>query len=165
MKISKLLLVTLTIFASLAIPYLPMTFAVKKKPITPDRHSLLSDPFLQLPTKNTINVVWFTEFSGERHLIQYGEQLQLQAIANMTKLSRVREDQDSQLDNPPAKTSRDIWRHEAVITNLIPNQRVPYRVESIQGQQTIYPDLPAYSRNTVENTLNLRSSVNADDHS
>ena len=32
-----------------------------------------------------------------------------------TKLSHVREDSDSKIDNPPTQsTSRDIWRHEAV---------------------------------------------------
>ncbi|MGB5633093.1 MAG: metallophosphoesterase [Waterburya sp.] len=141
MKIDKLVLVTLIIFASIAIHYLPMTFASEKQSANSYEHSLLSDPFLQLPTETSVNVVWFTEFKGDFHAVKYGEQLTRQAIANTTKLSRVREDQDSQLDNPPTKSSRDIWRHEAVIMDLKPNQRVPYRVESIQGQQAIRSEL------------------------
>ncbi len=134
-KIVKLVLLSLTIFASIAISYLPMTFASEKQSVSVHHNSLLSDPFLQLPTKNTVNVVWFTEFKGDRHLVKYGNKLEISALANTTKLSRVREDIDSHIDNPPAKSFRDIWRHEATITGLTPNQRVSYRVESIQGQQ------------------------------
>jgi len=144
MKISKLILLTLTIFASIAIHYLPMTFAAENKSTTPYRNSLLSDPFLQLPTENTINVVWFTEFPGEQHKVKYGEELQLQAIAKTTKLTRMREDQDSQLDNlddPTTKSSRDIWRHEAIVSNLKPDQRLPYKVESITEQEVISSDV------------------------
>ncbi len=118
-----------------------MTFAAEKQPIISHGNSLLSDPFLQLPTKNTVNVVWFTEFRGDHHLVKYGQKLQLQAIAQTIKLSRVREDQDSQLDNPPSKSPRDIWRHEAIVNNLKPDQRVPYQVESIKDQQVINSDV------------------------
>ena len=115
-------------------PHFPVTIAAQS-------NLLLSDPFLQLPTKNTVNVVWFTEFEGNRHLVKYGNRLESQAIANTTKLSRVREDEDSKLENPPAKSSRDIWRHEAVITGLTPNQRVPYQVESIRGEKVAASDV------------------------
>ncbi|NJO76528.1 MAG: hypothetical protein HC833_23955 [Leptolyngbyaceae cyanobacterium RM1_406_9] len=33
---------------------------------------LLTDPFLQLPTENSVRVVWFTEFEGDRHRVEYG---------------------------------------------------------------------------------------------
>ena len=142
MKIPKLVLVILTIFITITIHNLSMAFTVERQPTTPSSYRLLSDPFLQLPTKSTVNVVWFTEFPGERHFVKYGKQLQLQAIASTTKLSRVREDQDSQLDKPQTnKSSRDIWRHEAIATNLQPDQRVNYKVESIQDQQIISSDI------------------------
>ncbi|MGF1588807.1 MAG: metallophosphoesterase [Pleurocapsa sp.] len=133
-----------------------MSLASQKPAETASEISLLSDPFLQLPTENTVNVVWFTEFEGNRHLVRYGNQLKRQAIAKTTKLSRVREDQDSQLNNPPAKSFRDIWRHEAVIVGLTPNQRVRYRVESIQERQVVSSDLfTLASQPTVNTSLKI----------
>ncbi|WP_413467299.1 metallophosphoesterase family protein [Pleurocapsa sp. FMAR1] len=115
-----------------------MTFAFEKQVPSYMNDSLLSDPFLQLPTQTTVNVVWFTEFAGDRHLVKYGTRFEQQAVANTAKLSRVREDPDSQLDNPPTQsTSRNIWRHEATIKGLTPNQRLPYKVISRSGQKNI----------------------------
>ena len=105
---------------------------------------LLTDPFLQLPTENSVRVVWFTEFEGSRHTVAYGQGLSRSAIATTTKLSRIREDQkskvgkqtqDGQVYKQP--TWRAIWRHEAVVTGLKPGQRVPYQVTSVreEGQQ------------------------------
>ena len=93
--------------------------------------SLLTDPFLQLPTSNSINVVWFTEFPGDRHQVIYGNNLEREIAANTTKLSRVREDENS------LPTLRDIWRHEAKIEELTPNQPLPYKVTSINNGETI----------------------------
>lgn len=100
--------------------------------------TLLTDPFLQLPTANSVRVVWFTEFEGDRHLVQYGTNLENQVQAQTTQLSRVREDQESrvgqQTENGQVFTgpvARSIWRHEAEVSGLQPNQRVPYRVTSI----------------------------------
>ena len=122
-------------------PNFPVTFTSEKQSLAIQPNSLLSDPFLQLPTKNTVNVVWFTEFAGDRHLVKYGNELKTKVIAKTTKLSRVREDKDSHLNNPPNKSLREIWRHEAVVTGLTPNQRLPYRVESIRRQETIRSDV------------------------
>ena len=141
MKIVKLVFLSLTIFALIANNYLSMSFAKEQQPAITKDQSLLSDPFLQLPTKTTVNVVWFTEFPGDNHLVTYGAQLQKSAIAQTTKLSRVREDQESILPNPPSKSARDIWRHEAVVTDLSPNQRLPYRVASSQGQRVYQSDV------------------------
>ena len=141
MKIAKLRLLSLTIFIAIAVNFLSMTLASENKSAISDINSLLSDPFLQLPTENTVNVVWFTEFAGDRHLVKYGKQLQQRVTANTTKLSRVREDRDSQINNPPPKSQRDIWRHEAVVTNLTPNQRVPYQVTSLRNSEAIASDV------------------------
>lgn len=133
-----------------------MTFGSQKQLETANEISLLSDPFLQLPTENTVNVVWFTEFKGDRHLVKYGKQLRRQAIASTTKLSRVREDRDSQIDNPQVKSFRDVWRHEAVVTGLTPNQRVPYKVESIQERQVVSSDrFTLASQPTVGTSLQI----------
>ena len=136
MKIVKLKLVALAIFTALAINYLP-TLASSKHSMASNNTTLLSDPFLQLPTENSINVVWFTEFAGENHFVKYGSELEKQVTATTTKLSRVREDRESYLEVPSDKSSRDIWRHEAVVEGLTPNQRIPYQAVSIQQQQSI----------------------------
>lgn len=95
---------------------------------------LLTDPFLQLPTANSVQVVWFTEFSGKKHIVTYGENLEQSTLAKTNKLSRTREDQQSKVahitTNQPVK--RDIWRHEAKITGLTPGVSVPYRVISME---------------------------------
>lgn len=102
-----------------------------------NKPKLLTDPFLQLPTTNSVRVVWFTEFPGTRNIVAYGENLSKIATANTTKLSRTREDKDSHIsdemkqgiiDNNPIV--RHIWRHEAEVTNLIPGVRIPYLVTS-----------------------------------
>lgn len=99
---------------------------------------LLTDPFLQLPMVNSVRVVWFTEFAGEQHLVTHGHHLEKTTIAQTTKLTRVREDQDSRVKEQRKKgqvyqkpVQRDIWRQEAEITDLTPNLRIPYYVTSI----------------------------------
>jgi hypothetical protein len=141
MKIVKLISLSLTIFALIVISYLPMSFAQKQPTEINKKPPFLSDPLVQLPTKTTVNVVWFTEFSGDRHLVKYGNRLAQIAIAKTTKLTRVREDQDSQIDPPPTKSARQIWRHEAIVTNLTPNQRLPYQVTSRQGTEVYQSDI------------------------
>jgi 3',5'-cyclic AMP phosphodiesterase CpdA len=139
-------------FVLIVVNYLPMTFANQQQQVILKSTSILSDPFLQLPTKTTINVIWFTEFSGDRHLVKYGNQLEQIAIAKTTKLSRVREDKDSQIDNPPAKSARNIWRHEATVTDLTPNQRVPYQVASSRGEQVYSSDAFSLSSSPLPET-------------
>lgn len=102
------------------------------------RSQLLTDPFLQLPMVNSVRVVWFTEFAGEQHLVTHGHHLEKTTIAQTTKLTRVREDQDSRVKEQRKKgqvyqkpVQRDIWRQEAEITDLTPNLRIPYYVTSI----------------------------------
>ncbi|ELR99702.1 metallophosphoesterase family protein [Gloeocapsa sp. PCC 73106] len=100
--------------------------------------TMLTDPFLQLPDANSVRVVWFTEFSGVEHYVIYGEKLAQRVTANTSKLSRVAEDEKSRVDPPYTHvTPRDIWRHEALVTGLIPAKRVPYRVVSKYSSQEI----------------------------
>ncbi|HIK10387.1 MAG TPA: metallophosphoesterase family protein [Oscillatoriaceae cyanobacterium M33_DOE_052] len=105
---------------------------------------LLTDPFLQLPTPTSVRVVWFTEFPGAQHTVQYGSDLEKIVGATTIKLSRTREDAQSQINlgmlavgNPDGTlyqqtTEREIWRHEAEITDLTPGKRLPYRVTSVR---------------------------------
>ena len=98
--------------------------------------SLLSDPFLQLPTENSVRVVWFTEFPGSENKVIYGENLDCASSAKTIKLSRMREDVQSKvIPNYQQTTKREIWRHEAEVTGLTPGKRIPYQVISIYQQQ------------------------------
>lgn len=100
--------------------------------------SLLTDPFLQLPTENSVRVVWFTDFEGSQHQVIYGDKLAQYAEAKTTQLSRVREDENSKITPGYSQTTkRDIWRHEAEVNNLIPDQRTSYQVISIKNGEEI----------------------------
>jgi hypothetical protein len=100
---------------------------------------LLTDPFLQLPTENSVRVVWFTEFVGDKHFVVYGENLDQSVFANTTKLSRTREDQLSRVGKQTENgevyqqpIKREIWRHEAKVTGLNSDFKVPYYVTSVR---------------------------------
>ena len=119
-----LLLAALTV--SLLLSFTP-TITMSVKPI------LLTEPFLQLPTESSVRVVWFTEFAGAKHTVAYGEGLSKKAIAQTTQLSRTREDSESKRAvKDTSVTVRPIWRHEAEVTGLTPDRRVPYRVTSVR---------------------------------
>lgn len=103
--------------------------------------ALLTDPFLQSPTTNAVRVVWFTEFAGTQHQVEYGQELQQRSIATTTQLSRTREDQESWVGDQTEDNKiyekpvmRPVWRHEAEVTGLTPGSRVPYRVASLTDQ-------------------------------
>ncbi|MBR8836341.1 MAG: metallophosphoesterase family protein [Stigonema ocellatum SAG 48.90 = DSM 106950] len=104
---------------------------------------LLTDPFLQLPTETSVQVVWFTEFACSQHIVVYGDNLNQTAVATTSLLSRTHEDQNSRVGNQtqdgevyqqPVK--RNIWRHEAKVTGLTPGTRVAYRVTSVREDGT-----------------------------
>ncbi|MBD2425637.1 metallophosphoesterase [Phormidium sp. FACHB-1136] len=113
---------------------------------------LLTDPFLQFPTDNSVRVVWFTEFPGHEHTVRWGQpgqtpenatgNLPNQAVAVTTRLSRTREDEKSHIDHPDFQdltlsVPRPIWRHEALVGNLAPGQRFPYKVASRTDDGTL----------------------------
>ena len=134
---SRPLLIAAVVIAFIALA--PIIVLFPKQPIMTSAPGLLTDPFLQLPTQTSVQVVWFTEFAGARHSVAYGQGLRQKAIATTGKLTRTREDQnsrvgkqtkDAQLYKKP--TMRDIWRHEAVVSNLTPGKRVPYQVTSVR---------------------------------
>ncbi|MGD1854426.1 MAG: metallophosphoesterase [Leptolyngbyaceae cyanobacterium] len=96
----------------------------------PLQPTLLTDPFLQLPTQSSVRVVWFTEFEGSDHHVIYGPSFQ-RVTATTTQLSRTREDAQSKTATSYDQvTPRPIWRHEAEISSLRPGLRVPYFVVS-----------------------------------
>ncbi|MEM6255574.1 MAG: metallophosphoesterase [Cyanobacteria bacterium P01_D01_bin.156] len=90
----------------------------------------LTDPFLQAPTKDSVKVVWFTEFEGRDHTVTYGPS-QTVVAAKTRQLSRTREDAKSSTATAYEQvTERPIWRHEANITGLRPGLQLPYFVSS-----------------------------------
>lgn len=100
--------------------------------------SLLTDPFLQLPTEDSVRVVWFTEWEGSSHAVTFGAALDQIAEAETIKMSRTAEDEASRVGEQTENgqvyrswTLRDIWRHEAVVTGLTQGERTPYFVTSI----------------------------------
>ncbi len=121
---------------------------------------LLTDPFLQLPTPNSVRVVWFTEFAGNKHLVFYGENLATKVLATTTKLSRTREDQQSRVANQTQDGQiyqhpvlRHIWRHEAEVTGLIPNTKIAYQVTSIrEDNQSVSSDVFSLAPTPLPNT-------------
>jgi hypothetical protein len=105
-------------------------------------NSLLTEPFLQLPTETSIKVVWFTEFVGTLHRVHYGEKLNKIALAQTRKLTRVREDAKSRtIPTYESLTDREIWRHEAEITELNQGERIPYQVTSFKENIAIRSDI------------------------
>jgi hypothetical protein len=105
--------------------------------------SLLTDPFLQLPTEDTVRVVWFTEWEGSRHIVTYGAALDQSVEAETMKMSRLAEDEASRVGQQTENgqvyrswTPRDIWRHEAIVTGLTQGERTPYFVTSITDDGT-----------------------------
>jgi hypothetical protein len=109
---------------------------------TMNKEQLLTEPFLQLPTETSIQVIWFTEFFGTGHQVRYGEKLEKMAPARTSKLTRVREDAKSRtLEAYQSLTDREIWRHQAEITDLNPGERIPYQVTSFQENKAIRSDI------------------------
>ncbi|MFO0150826.1 MAG: metallophosphoesterase [Microcystis sp.] len=107
-----------------------------------NKDQLLTEPFLQLPTETSIQVIWFTEFFGTGHQVRYGEKLEKMAPARTSKLTRVREDAQSRtVEAYQSLTDREIWRHQAEITDLNPGERIPYQVTSFQENRAIRSDI------------------------
>lgn len=128
---ARLLLLTALIIGLNSVTH---SLAMSDSPSTPTT-ALLTDPFLQLPTADSVNVVWFTEFEGKEHTVSYGKNLEHRVEAVTTQLSRTREDSKSQISQPPvAPTPRPVWRHEATVTGLKSKARIPYRVTSVTDQ-------------------------------
>ena len=102
--------------------------------------ALLTDPFLQLPKADSVNVVWFTEFEGSGHVVSVeGRDFE----AETTRLSRMAEDELSRVGEQTEDaqvyagyTPRDVWRHEATVSGLTPGERVPYTVTSVTPDGT-----------------------------
>ena len=135
LKLTQLKYLT-TFIALLAIALKSLVVLSSQKIETIRTSALLSEPFLQLPTENSIRVVWFTEFPGSNHRVVYGEKLNRSSPAMSIQLSRVREDEESNsVHSYQQTTKRDIWRHEAIVSDLSENKSIPYQVISRRDRQ------------------------------
>jgi hypothetical protein len=111
---------------------------------------LLNQPYLQLPTSDSVRVVWHTNFPGIRHELIWGEGRNRQRTsANTERMQRMLEDGSSR---SPATAGlaltevveRPVWRHEAIANGLQTNRRVPYRIRSIAADGSVHIS-PEYS--------------------
>ncbi|MGF1498398.1 MAG: metallophosphoesterase [Elainellaceae cyanobacterium] len=132
-------LILLGMLALVALGYLFLVLNLVFRELMAPPPQLLTDPFLQLPTPDSVNVVWFTEFPGTRHFVRYGEDLSQSVEADTRRLSRAREDQNSRVGEQTEEgqvyaqpVDRLVWRHEATVPNLSPAERLPYQVASIE---------------------------------
>ena len=119
----------------------PPTDSMQLAQQMPTQTKLLSDPFLQLPTVSSIQVVWFTEFEGTQHFVEYGHGNKTAAATML--LSQTYEDSASQVSAQTYTelTRREIWRHEATVKDLVPGERIFYRVISVPTDgQVVYSD-------------------------
>ncbi|AFI82954.2 metallophosphoesterase [Methylophaga nitratireducenticrescens] len=143
---------------------------VKKVPESIEENGqFLSDPFLQLPTLDSVNVVWFTNFAGQSHQLHYGDGLI--ADATTTKMTRTFEDADSSQPGRDYQTLtlRKVYRHEATATSLTAGVRLNYQVKSITDEGQIllsdsYSLAPLPEKNTplkILLTSDLQSKTNA----
>jgi hypothetical protein len=126
----QVLLVSIGVAIAIAYGLMGLQWGVQRM-----SEELLTDPFLQAPTPTSVNVVWFTEFEGSEHFVEYGRGQR--AIATTTQLSRTREDAKSRVGNQTEdgqvyNTVRDrpIWRHEATLADL--PGTVSYRAVSLK---------------------------------
>ncbi len=96
---------------------------------------VLSEPMLQLPTADSVRVVWFTEFKGRDHAVRYGTNFAMQVAATSVALSRMYEDAASTVGGRSytGLTQRDVWKHEAIVPALKAGERVPYVAVSNDG--------------------------------
>ncbi len=137
MRTPKMILLVISMLLIVAIVFVSLNRQTNTAPVGTEprggREYLLSDPFLQLPTDDTVRVVWFTEFAGEGHTLTYGSRLDQKARATSYKMTRMYEDQNSERGETTYSevTERDVWRHEAIAQNLAPGVRTPYYVTSI----------------------------------
>jgi hypothetical protein len=104
----------------------------------------LTEPFLLFPTQTSIKVVWFTEFMGDGHAVAYGSNLLGNVFTRNITLNHLREDQYSRVGNQTADGQiykkpvlREIWRHEADLTDLTPGKRISYQVMSIAASDKL----------------------------
>lgn len=88
-------------------------------------NSLLTEPMLQDPTSGSVTVVWFTDQPGQDHYVEYGKDFSKLAVAEVFKLSRMREGGS----NGEAWTFRPVYKQEAILEGI--TEKTPYRTVTV----------------------------------
>ncbi|WP_395342405.1 metallophosphoesterase [Ningiella sp. W23] len=118
------------------------TAAALTGPFFKDNDQIISDPMLSGPQQGSVRVVWYTAVEGETHRVFFGDLLNESVIATTSKMSQMFEDESSRifgrsLGSPQtgeAVIEQSIYRHEAHVTGLSANTRVPYyAVSTVNG--------------------------------
>lgn len=108
-------------------------------PFFADNDQILTDPMLTGPGADSVSVVWYTEFPGDRHEVVYGDGLRQTVAATTRRMTQLFEDSGSQIAGRPlpepaegeAVVDRRVYRHEAQVTGLEADVRVPYFAVSV----------------------------------
>ncbi|GAB4235989.1 MAG: metallophosphoesterase [Chlamydiales bacterium] len=114
------------------------------------KNRFITDPFLQNPTATTVSVVWFTSFEGTQHYVNYGSELKFRAPASSKKMRRLQ------------RKEGPIWRHEAVLENLVQGNKIPYQVVSLNKDEILQS--PCYSCSTKPNASSSLKILLTSDH-
>ncbi|MEM7728872.1 MAG: collagen-like protein [Pseudomonadota bacterium] len=112
-------------------------------PFFADNSQIVSDPMLTGPAEGEVSVVWYTTFEGAANSVVFGDRLDQSVVATTTRMSQMFEDEGSELPfnrsvgqalPGEAVVEQTIYRHEARVTGLAANQRVPYfAVSTVNG--------------------------------
>ncbi len=106
-----------------------------------DPTELLTEPYLQYAQDTSVYVVWYTETEGSINQVMLYENGESEGVtrtldATTTQMSRMRQDISG------AMTDRDIYRHEALVSDLPlfydDSDKVPYSVTSDSVTSDIY---------------------------
>ncbi len=111
-------------------------------PFFADNDQIITDPMLTGPETDAVSVVWYSTSEGDGHSVVFGELLDKRVDASTTKMSQMFEDASSEIFGRPlpqpagseVSVAQDIYRHEAIVSGLEANVRVPYvAVSTING--------------------------------
>jgi hypothetical protein len=98
-------------------------------------NQMLTDPFLQFPTSNSVRIVWFTSFEGTSHWVEWGKEKHV-STADSHSLSRIRKE-ITQPDGTVTTQLVPVWRHEAVVKGLQQGHKQNYKVFSQSEENKI----------------------------
>ncbi|MEM1188590.1 MAG: metallophosphoesterase [Pseudomonadota bacterium] len=111
------------------------TATVLVGPFFEENDQIITDPMLTGPADGEVSVVWYTTMPGDSHRVVFGDDLSAEVAATTTRMSQMFEDAGSEFPQGrrvgepiegEAVVEQDIYRHEARVTGLEANRRVPY---------------------------------------
>ncbi|MEL7046784.1 MAG: metallophosphoesterase, partial [Pseudomonadota bacterium] len=111
------------------------TATVLVGPFFEENDQIITDPMLTGPADGEVSVVWYTTMPGDSHRVVFGDDLSAEVTATTTRMSQMFEDAGSEFPQGrrvgepiegEAVVEQDIYRHEARVTGLEANRRVPY---------------------------------------